>query len=254
MAARFEGKTALVTGGSSGIGRATAIAFAREGATVVIGDVESKGSLETVHLIEESGGEAIYIDCDVSDHKSVENLVRQTVGKYGRLNCAFNNAGIGGEMATTAEYSVESWNKVIGVNLTGVWHCMKYELEQMVKQGSGAIVNNASILGVVGFANACAYTASKHGLLGLTKAAALEYAEKNIRVNAVCPGFIDTPMLQNAGITEGSDMRTMIESLHPINRLGTSEEVAEAVLFLCSDGASFITGHPLLVDGGYVVR
>jgi NAD(P)-dependent dehydrogenase (short-subunit alcohol dehydrogenase family) len=254
MAGQFENQVALVTGGSNGIGRATAIAFAREGAKVVVSDMADAAGEETVALIRAAGGVARYVRADVRDALQVEALVSGTVKAYGRLDVAFNNAGIEGSMAPIAELSEENWERVLRVNLTGVFLCMKYELEQMVKQGSGAIVNNASILGHVAFANASAYTAAKHGLIGLTRCAALEYSARGIRVNAVCPGFIVTPMLERAGLLADPAVRSMLEGLHAMKRMGQPEEVAEAVLFLSSPKASFIAGHPLLVDGGYVVQ
>lgn len=192
--------------------------------------------------------------CDVADAADVAACVARAVELYGRLDYACNNAGIAGVQATTADYPEEIWNRVIGVNLTGVWLCMKHEIAQMLKQGGGAIVNISSILGTVGFAGACAYTSAKHGLIGLTRTAALEYATSGIRINAVCPAFIATPMLEGAGIIEGNELYSAIAARHPVQRLGTADEVADAVLWLCSDGASFITGHPLLVDGGYVAQ
>lgn len=254
MKQRFSDKVVLVTGGSSGIGRATALAFAEEGAIVVIGDVEVEGSEETVRQIRGIGGQAMHVRADVSNASDVAGLVDICVETFGRLDIAFNNAGISGTSAPVAELSEESWNRVISVNLTGVWLCMKYEIAQMLKQGGGVIVNNSSILGVVGFASAAAYTAAKHGVIGLTQTAAIDYAERGIRVNAVCPGFIETPMLERAGLTTDPVLHQQIASLHPMNRLGTSREVADAVLWLCSDGSSFVTGHSLLVDGGYVIR
>jgi NAD(P)-dependent dehydrogenase (short-subunit alcohol dehydrogenase family) len=242
---------ALVTGGSSGIGRATAIAFAREGAKVVVSDMADGLGEETVAMIRAAGGEARYARCDVRNALEVETLVSGTVRAYGRLDVAFNNAGIEGSMAPIAELSEESWQRVLNVNLTGAFLCMKYELARMLKQGSGSIVNNASVLGHLGFANAAAYSAAKHGLLGLTRCAALEYSAKGIRVNAVCPGFIVTPLPERARSTAGSPA---IEDLDAGKRMGRPEEVAEAVLFLSSSKASFIAGQPLLVDGGYVSK
>lgn len=247
----LHGKVAIVTGGSSGIGRATALAFAREGVKVVVSDVAVDGGEETVRLIKAQGGEAIFVRCDVSQSAEVEALVKKTIETFGRLDFACNNAGIGGESAPTADYSIDGWNKVIGVNLSGVFYGMKYQIPEMLKQGGGVIVNMASILGWVGFANAPAYVAAKHGVLGLTKNAAIEYGRQNIRVVAVCPAFIHTPMVDDGLPPE---MLKQLESVHPVGRLGTPEEVAELVVFLCSDGASFITGAPLLVDGGYVAQ
>lgn len=252
MSGMFEGKVAVVTGAAFGIGRATAVAFAREGARVVVADVADGGGEEAVGLIRKLGGTARFVHCDISNADQVRTLVEGTVATWGRLDAAFNNAGIEGPQAPLAELPEEAWRRVIDINLTGQFLCMQRELEHMLKQGSGAIVNNASILGTVAFAGAGAYTAAKHGLLGLTKAAALEYAPKNIRINAVCPAFIVTPMLDRAGMLAQPAVRAGVEALHPIKRLGTPEEIAEVVLFLCSPKASFIIGHPLLVDGGYV--
>ncbi len=248
----FVGKIAVVTGASSGIGLATAQAFVAAGTKVVIADIED-GTL-AVEGIKEAGGDAIFVRADVSKSIDIQRLVQTTVETYGRLDFAVNNAGVGGVSATTGDYTEQDWNRVIGINLTGVWLCMKYELEQMVKQGGGAIVNMASILGWVGFANAPAYVAAKHGVIGLTKTAAIEYATQNIRINAVCPAFIHTPLLEKAGIAEGTDAYNAIANLHPMKRMGTPEEVAGLVLWLCSEGASFVTGSAYLVDGGYVAQ
>ncbi len=249
----LQGKVALVTGAASGIGRATALAFARAGARTIVSDTDAGGGEQTVALAHRDGGEARFVRCDVANGAEVERLVRATVETYGGLDCAFNNAGIEGVMAPLTEYPEEMWNRVLAVNLTGVWQCMKHELGAM--QGRrGAIVNNASILGTVGFVNAGAYVAAKHGVIGLTQTAALEQAEHGARVNAVCPGFIETPMLARAGLTTNPEMRKTIEALHPMKRLGRSEEIAAAVLWLCSDAASFVTGQALHVDGGYVAQ
>ena len=252
MTQEFEGKVALVTGAGNGIGRAAALAFAREGARVVVSDVDARNGEQTVVEIHEAGGTAQFALADVSKEADVINLIDGTLRSYGRLDVAFNNAGISGAQGSVASLSEVQWNQVLAVNLTGVFLCMKHELAQMEKQGSGAIINNASILGTVGFAGAAAYTAAKHGVLGLTKVAAIEYATKGIRVNAVCPGFIVTPMLERAGLLADENIRKSLENMHAMKRLGTSEEVAEAVVFLASRRSSFVTGHPLLVDGGFV--
>jgi NAD(P)-dependent dehydrogenase (short-subunit alcohol dehydrogenase family) len=250
----FKGKVAVVSGAGSGIGRASALAFAREGAQVIVADVSVQGGEETVRLVKAANGEALFVKCDGSQSTDVRALMEATIKAYGRLDYACNNAGIGGASATTGNYAEEDWRRVIDVNLTGVWLCMKYEIPLMLQQGGGAIVNMASILGKVGFANAPAYVAAKHGLIGLTETAALEYATQNIRVNAVCPGFIFTPLLEQAGMQVGSDLHQAISNLHPMKRMGTSEEVAEAVIWLCSEAAAFVTGHALLVDGGYTAQ
>ena len=247
-------RVAIVTGGSSGIGRATALAFAHEGVRVVIADVSETEGEHVVKEIRQSGGEAFVVKTDVSQSAEVQHLVNKTVEVYGRLDYAVNNAGIGGTSALTADYSEADWDRVIEVNLTGVWLCMKYEIPRLIDQGGGAIVNVSSILGLVGFANACAYTSSKHGLIGLTKVAAMEYAAKGLRINAVCPAFIATPMLERAGLTTDSTTYNAVAALHPIKRLGTPEEVAAMVVWLCSEAASFVTGTAMLVDGGYVAQ
>jgi NAD(P)-dependent dehydrogenase (short-subunit alcohol dehydrogenase family) len=250
----LDGKVALVTGGASGIGRASALAFARAGARVAVADVQDEGGEATIRLIQGAGGEAIYLRCDVSRASDVRALVDETIETFGRIDCAFNNAGIEGVQALTADYPEDAWDRVMGINLRGLWLCMKHEIPGMLAQRSGAIVNNASILGMVAFAKAAAYVAAKHAVLGLTRTAALEYSASGVRINAVCPGFIETPMLQRAGITADPGVREMIAGLHPMKRLGRPEEVADAVVWLCSEGATFVTGHALLVDGGYVVQ
>jgi len=252
MAGILEGRVALVTGAASGIGRATALVFADEGAKLLLADVDETGGGETVRLAGERGAEASFVECDVSDSAQVEALVEACVERFGRLDCAFNNAGIGGESARLADYDEEAWNRVLAVNLTGVFLCMKSELRQMVAQGGGAIVNAASLVGVMGYPNLGAYNAAKHGVVGLTRTAALEYASSGIRVNAVCPGWIETPMVMDSGPQPASipAVYNALAGLMPLGRLGKPEEVAAAVAWLCSDAASFVTGHPLLVDGG----
>ncbi len=253
MPGRVEGKVALVTGGASGIGRATALTFAREGAKLVIADMNEEGGHQTVHMITEQGGEAIFVKTDVSKAVEVQGLISKAVETYGRLDCAHNNAGIaGGVRALTADYPEDRWHQVIAVNLTGVWLCMKYEIPQMLSQGSGAIVNTASAAGLVGGRGIAAYVASKHGVVGLTKTAALEYAQQGIRVNCVCPGAIQTPMTDRAW--SDPERRARVIASEPIGRIGKPEEIAEAVVWLCSDAASFVTGHTMTVDGGYVAQ
>jgi NAD(P)-dependent dehydrogenase (short-subunit alcohol dehydrogenase family) len=252
MTTAFEGKVALVTGGSSGIGRATALAFAREGAHVVVSDIDARGGEETVAQIRARKGSALFIRADVSDHEQVAMLVRSVVSAYGRLDCAFNNAGIEGTMAPMVSCSEDTFDRTIAINLKGVWLCMKHELPELLKT-RGSIVNCSSIAGLVGFPSAGAYVASKHGVVGLTRAAALEVVKEGVRVNAVCPGVIRTAMIDRV---TGSDAKAEAQLLaaQPIGRMGTPEEVASTVLFLCSEQASMITGQALAVDGGWVAQ
>ena len=244
-------KVALVTGGSSGIGRATALAFARDGAKVAVADLNVVGGQETVSLIAGAGGEACCIEADMGEAASVAAMVEKTVETYGRLDYAHNNAGIEGVLKRTSEQAEEDWAPVIQINLTGVWLCMKYEIPHMLRQGSGAIVNTASGAGLIGVKRMAAYVASKHGVVGLTKTAALEYAKSGIRVNAVCPGVIKTAMVDRVSGNRPDVLDKMIAA-EPIGRSGQPEEIAEAVVWLCSDAASFVTGHAMAVDGGAV--
>lgn len=253
MSGQLDGKVALVTGAGSGIGRASARALAREGAKVVVSDVVVEGGEETVRMIEESGGEATFVKADVSKASEVEALVNSAVEAYGKLDCAHNNAGIEGTMGSTVECGEENWDRTININLKGVWLGLKYEIPRMSEGGGGAIVNTASVAGLVGFQNLPAYVASKHGVVGITRTAALEYAQQGIRVNAVCPGVIRTPMVERilGGDPEAAAQFTALE---PVGRMGTPEEIAEAVVWMCSDAASFVTGHAMAVDGGLVAQ
>jgi len=251
----FEGKVALVTGAAGGIGRASALALALKGARVVVADVQADQGMETVRMIEEKGGEAIFARTDVSQSGDVRALIERTIEAFGRLDYGVNNAGIGGANAPTADYPEEEWNRIIGINLTGVWLCMKYEIPEMLKQGKGAIVNTASAMGLTGLSLVCGYVAAKHGVVGLTKVAAMEYAEKGIRVAAVCPGFVETPMMDEAALIGGvpkEDFYKALASFSSTKRVGKAGEIAEAVLWLCSDGASYVTGSTLVVDGGWI--
>lgn len=247
---KFIGKVALVTGGASGIGEACVLAFANAGAKVAIVDVDSKLGEKTITSVKQAGSDAIFLQVDVSDPKAVEKMIADTVSAFGRLDIAVNNAGIGGELNSTGNYSVEGWRKVIDVNLNSIFYCMRYEIPQMLLQGNGSIVNMSSILGVVGMANSPAYVAAKHGIIGLTKTAALEYGKQGIRINAVGPAFIKTPLLNALD----EQTQTYLSGLHAIGRMGESLEVANLVKFLCSDQASFLTGGYYLVDGGYTAQ
>lgn len=251
----FEDKVALVTGGGTGIGRAAALAFASAGAKVVVSGRREKEAFETVGLIKKSGGQGTFIKADVSKESDVEVLLAQTIATYGRLDAAFNNAGIEGVVGKlTHEQTLDNYRAVMDTNVLGVLLAMKHEISAMLKNGGGAIVNNASVGGLIGFPGVSVYVASKHAVLGLTKTAALEYAKQGIRVNAVSPGGIETPMLQRFTGGPGSEGFNQLASMHPVGRLGKPEEIAEAVLWLCSDKASFVTGVSLAADGGWTAQ
>ncbi|MBK9331886.1 MAG: glucose 1-dehydrogenase [Ignavibacteria bacterium] len=247
----LENKAAIITGGGSGIGKAIAILYASEGAKIVVTDINEKGGEETVSEIKAKGGEAIFVKADTSRPDDSKNAAEQAVKQFGGLHIAVNNAGIGGPLSPTGEYPIDGWDKTIAINLSGVFYGMRYQIPAMLSSGGGSIVNVASILGKVGTPNSSAYVASKHGIIGLTEAAALEYAKQNIRINSIGPGYILTPLLTNT-----LDEATMkgLAGLHPMGRLGTSEEVAELALWLNSDKASFVTGAYYNADGGYLAQ
>lgn len=249
----FENRVALVTGAGSGMGLVTARAFAEEGASVVLADVNEAAAHKGAEFLLAAGHKAIAVRCNVADEAEVKSMIDQAVSAFGRLDAAFNNAGIQSLAVETADATGEEFERVNAINLRGVWNCMKYELVQMRKQGSGAIVNNSSIGGLIGIPGRAIYHASKHGVIGLTRSAALEYASRGIRINAVCPGTIDTPMVAEMLEKEPEAMKDILRTL-PIGRLGKPEEIASAVLWLCSPGASFVIGHALAVDGGYTVQ
>jgi NAD(P)-dependent dehydrogenase (short-subunit alcohol dehydrogenase family) len=248
----FEGKVALVTGAASGIGESVALLYAKYGAKVVVSDINDTAGQKTVNDIIEAEGEAIFVHADVSKPDDCMKLVGQALASYDRLDFACNNAGIGGEQNPVAQISVEGWNQTLAINLSGVFYCMRYEIDAMLKNNGGSIVNMASILGQVGFAGAAAYVSAKHGVVGLTRTAALEYSKAGIRVNAVGPAFIQTPMI--AGVTADPGATQALTAAHPIGRLGQPEEVAELVIWLSSDKASFVTGNYYAVDGGYLAQ
>ena len=249
----FASKVVLVTGGNSGIGRAIALAFAEQGAKVVIAARRVADSEETVAMIGDAGGEAMFVPTDVTQTTDVQAMVATCIREYGQLDIAINNAGIEGTpMVATADYDEAVWRQVIDINLTGVFVCMKYEIAEMLSRGQGCIVNMSSVAGLVGGRIGSAYYASKHGVIGATKAAAVEYADQGIRVNAVCPAIIETPMVERA-LGDDEEMTARFKAMHPLGRFGTPEEVASATLWLCCDGAAFTTGHALAVDGGRLI-
>jgi NAD(P)-dependent dehydrogenase (short-subunit alcohol dehydrogenase family) len=249
----FDGKVALVTGAGAGMGLATAKAFAEAGATVALSDIYENSVRSAAEELTAAGHKAIALRCDVADETDVKAIVEQTVSTFGRLDAAYNNAGVQSPAVEMADASGEEFDRVTGINLRGVWNCMKYELRQMREQGSGAIVNCSSIGGLIGLPGRATYHATKHGVIGLTKSAALEYAAKGIRINAVCPGTINTPMVEKMLANEPDAMKEILRN-QPIGRLGQPEEIAAAVLWLCSPGASFVIGHALVVDGGFTAH
>ena len=249
----IQDSVAIVSGASSGIGRATAKRFASEGAQVVVADVDTEGGEETVSQIESDGGEAIFVEVDVMIEDDVEHMVESAVDTFGGLDFAFNNAGIEGAHGLAHEQSMDNWNRVIGINLQGVFLAMQAEIPAMLEDGGGAIVNTASVAGILGFPNLSPYVASKHGVIGLTKSAAVEFSSDGVRVNAVCPGVIETPMVARAQEEDPETMEATAAAT-PIGRLGQPEEIASAAAWLCSDDASFVTGESLVVDGGFSVQ
>lgn len=253
MAGLLEGKSALITGGGGGIGRATALIFAREGARVAVADANIDASAETVAQVNAAGGQAMSLSGDVTDSAAVQAMIKTVISAYGRIDCAFNNAGIAGYQVNasgkkTHEWADDSFDRMIAVNLRGVWLCMKHEIVQMLAQGGGVIVNTGSIAGLIGLPTSSAYVAAKHGVLGLTKTAALEYATDKIRVNAVCPGYIETKMTEDTMRRRGAELMQKV----PVGRMGKPEEIGEMVLWFCSDRASYVTGACYNVDGGYM--
>jgi NAD(P)-dependent dehydrogenase (short-subunit alcohol dehydrogenase family) len=251
----FENKVALVTGAASGLGLATATVFAEAGASVVLADRNEKEVQSAAKGLADKGHKTLAIRCDVADDAQVEAMVKETVATFGQLDAAYNNAGIQGVLAETADSPRDDFDRVMAVNLRGVWSCMKFELQQMRKQGNGAIVNCSSLGGLVGGNQRGTYHAAKHGVIGFTKSAALEYATRGIRVNSVCPGMIHTPMFDKMiAEGQGEELNAMLKSLVPMGRMGRPEEIADAVVWLCSSAASYITGQSISVDGGYVMR
>ena len=252
MKKRFHNKTAMVTGAGSGIGRSSAMAFAREGANVIVSDIDLQGGEETVQMIRELKGKALFFQCDVSKSAQVENLIKTTVHAFGRLDYAVNNAGVSMRPASTVELDEGEWDRVIGINLKSVWLCMKYEIPQMQKIGGGVIINVSSLAGIRGREGTLAYTASKHGVIGMTKTAALEYAKEGIRINVICPGLTESGM--TAGLDHHPDLAKQLIAQIPMGHMGQSQNIADAVVWLCEETASFITGHVLVIDGGQTIR
>ncbi len=252
MTKGFKNRTALVTGAGSGIGRSSALAFAQEGANVMVSDIDVRGGEETVNLISQSGGKVQFFKCDVSQSTQVEKLIERTIHTFGRLDYAVNNAGVSMRPASTVKIDELEWDRVININLKSVWLCMKYQIPQMQKVDGGVIINISSLAGIRGKEGTLAYTASKHGVIGMTKTAALEYAKEGIRINAICPGLTESGM--TAGLSEHHELANQLIAQIPMGRMGKSKNIADAVVWLCSDHASFITGHVLVVDGGQTVR
>ena len=246
----FKDKVVLITGAASGIGQATALAFAKEGAHIALCDIQENKGIETAKLVEKLGGTSMYIHCNISEEEHVKSMIDTVIDKWGRIDCAFNNAGIEGTPRPSHECTLQDWNKILDVNLKGTWLCMKHEIKAMLENSGGTIVNCSSIAGLVGFVDLAPYTASKHGVIGLTKTAALEYAKKNIRINAVCPGPIDTPMLERFTHNDNTEF----ETTDPMGRVGQPEEIAEAVLWLSSPRSSYVTGQALAIDGGWITQ
>jgi NAD(P)-dependent dehydrogenase (short-subunit alcohol dehydrogenase family) len=250
----LNGKNVFITGGLSGIGKKCALYAARDGANVIVADLDSPAKDATMAEIKKWNAKAIFIPCNVSNFNEVESAIAEAVNVFGSLDVALNNAGIGGESSRIGDMTEKAWHDVIAVNLNGVFNCMKHELYQMSKQKSGVIINMSSILGKVGFANAGHYVAAKHGVIGLTQTAAMEYALEGIRINAICPGFVSTPLLESGGISQNAEVKTMIENLHPMKRFGDDDEIANVFLFLATEGSSFMTGTAVEVDGGYLAQ